>query len=73
LDGVAPREGEIMKMPFLAESFRTLATQGKAGYYQGRIAQAIVDVVAELGGYLSMEDLASHVSTQDVPISVNYK
>ncbi|KAG4072389.1 hypothetical protein HA402_004321 [Bradysia odoriphaga] len=73
LDGVAPKEGEIMKMPFLAETFRELGTNNKTGFYQGRIAQAIVDVINENGGVMSLADLETHVSTQDEPIHVNYR
>ncbi|KAG4072393.1 hypothetical protein HA402_004325 [Bradysia odoriphaga] len=72
-NGVAPKEGEIMKMPFLAETFRELGTNKKPGFYQGRIAQAIVDVIRENGGVMSLADLENHVSTQDEPVHVNYR
>lgn len=68
-DGVrAPRSGEIMKNPTLAKTFRALAADGKKGFYQGRIAESIVKVVQDLGGYMSLEDLAYHaeVGTQEV-------
>lgn len=68
-DGVrSPRPGEIMKNPTLAKTFRTLAAEGKKGFYQGRIAQEIVRVITDLGGYMSLEDLAYHaeVGTQEV-------
>lgn len=73
LNGVAPKEGEIMKMPFLAETFRELAANKKTGFYQGRIAQAIVDVINESGGFMSLKDLETHVSTSDEPVHVNYR
>ncbi|XP_037024635.1 glutathione hydrolase-like YwrD proenzyme [Bradysia coprophila] len=73
LNGVAPKEGEIMKMPFLAETFRELGANNKTGFYQGRIAQAIVDVINENGGVMNMADLETHVSTQDEPVHVNYR
>lgn len=68
-DGVrAPRPGEIMKNPTLAKTFRALAAEGKKGFYQGRVAESIVKVVQDLGGYMSLEDLAYHaeVGTQEV-------
>ncbi|KAI1438401.1 gamma-glutamyltranspeptidase [Xylaria sp. CBS 124048] len=57
----APRAGEIMKNPTLARTFRTLATEGKAGFYKGRIAEELIQVVQDLGGHLELDDLAHHL------------
>ncbi|KAJ5253260.1 hypothetical protein N7505_011923 [Penicillium chrysogenum] len=68
-DGVRPPlPGEIMKNPTLAKTFRAIASEGKKGFYQGRIAESIVKVVQDQGGYLSLEDLAYHaeIGTQEV-------
>jgi gamma-glutamyltranspeptidase / glutathione hydrolase len=76
-DGVrAPRPGEIMKNPAMARTFRTLAAEGKKGFYEGRIAQELVKVVKDNGGYLTLEDLKNHADqgSQDVDaISLIYK
>ena len=40
---------------------------------QGRIAKAIVECVQKHGGCMTEEDLASHTSTHDDPIHVNYR
>lgn len=73
LNGRAPREGEIMRMPYLAQTFRELATSGKDGFYNGRIGEEIVKVVRQMGGIMSMEDLRVHTSTRDSVISTNYR
>lgn len=68
-DGVrSPLPGEIMKNPTLAKTFRALAAEGKSGFYKGRVAEQIVKVVQDLGGYMTLEDLAYHaeVGTQEV-------
>ncbi|KAJ5770029.1 uncharacterized protein N7511_002080 [Penicillium nucicola] len=68
-DGVrSPLPGEIMKNPTLAKTFRVLAAEGKKGFYEGRVAEQIVKVVQDLGGYMTLEDLAYHskVGTQEV-------
>jgi gamma-glutamyltranspeptidase/glutathione hydrolase len=68
-DGVrSPLPGEIMKNPTLAKTFRALAAEGKKGFYKGRVAEQIVKVVQDLGGYMTLEDLAYHaeVGTQEV-------
>ncbi|KAI1112150.1 gamma-glutamyltranspeptidase [Nemania sp. NC0429] len=64
----APRAGEIMKNPTLARTFRALATEGKAGFYKGRIAEELVKVVRDLGGHLELEDLAHHLETGSEPV-----
>lgn len=38
-----PAPGEIFKNPTLANTFRAIGEHGKAGYYEGRIAEAIVE------------------------------
>lgn len=58
----APREGEIMRNTDLAETLRRLATQGKAGFYEGPVADAIVAVSQAAGGLMTMEDLKRHAS-----------
>ncbi|KAK9414473.1 putative Gamma-glutamyltranspeptidase [Seiridium unicorne] len=68
-DGVrAPKAGEIMKNPTLAKTFRTLATEGKKGFYTGRIAEELVKVVQDLGGHLELEDLAHHLEQGSEPV-----
>ena len=63
-DGVrAPQPGEIMKNPTLAQTFRSLAAEGKKGFYQGRVAEELVKVVQDLGGYMTLDDLKYHADT----------
>lgn len=62
-DGVrAPRPGEIMKNPTLAKTFRTLAAEGKKGFYEGRIGEEIVKVLRDLGSYMTLDDLKNHAA-----------
>lgn len=72
----APRAGEIIRMPMLGKTFRTLAQEGKKGFYSGRIAQSIVDVVKLCGGHLELSDLADHLkhsSEEPDPISFKFR
>ncbi|RKO90524.1 gamma-glutamyltranspeptidase [Blyttiomyces helicus] len=71
-NGKAPKEGEIIKLPELAETFRALARDGKQGFYEGRIAQALVEVIESQGGVMTLEDLKYHTSTRTDPISIDY-
>ncbi|CAJ0885847.1 16794_t:CDS:10 [Entrophospora sp. SA101] len=73
IDGRAPVTGEIIYLPTLARTFRDLAEKGEDGFYKGRVAQAIVDLMESKGGLMSLEDLESHTTTRVEPISINYK
>lgn len=39
----APAPGEVFKNPTLAATLRAVAEQGKKGFYEGRVGQAVVD------------------------------
>ncbi|KAF5355776.1 hypothetical protein D9756_004066 [Leucocoprinus leucothites] len=72
LNGRAPRPGEVIKLPNLAQTFRELGKKGKDGFYKGRIAQAIVDLIKSKGGVMELDDLAEHSSAFVEPIKYTY-
>lgn len=72
IDGRAPHPGEIFRNPGLARTLQIVAESGKEAFYQGPIAEAIVQVVQGAGGVLSLQDLAAHESTWDTPIATTY-
>ena len=52
---------------------QTVAEHGKAGFYEGRVAEAIVQCVQSHGGVMTLEDLKDHKSTFDQPIKKCYR
>ncbi|KAJ6574993.1 gamma-glutamyltranspeptidase [Mycena capillaripes] len=72
LNGKAPLQGQIIKLPNLAQTFREVATHGKDGFYKGRVAQAIVELIQSKGGVMELEDLAKHETTFVDPIKYTY-
>ncbi|KAJ2921559.1 hypothetical protein H1R20_g15538, partial [Candolleomyces eurysporus] len=72
LNGRAPRPGEVIRLPNLAKTFKELVDRGKDGFYKGRIAQAIVDLIQSKGGVMELEDLTAHTSTFVEPIKYTY-
>jgi len=73
MDGRGPRAGEIFRNPGLAKTLSVIARENKRGFYQGQIAEAVVSVIKEASGCMSAEDLESHESTWESPISVDYR
>lgn len=53
--------------------WQELGEHGKPAFYQGRVAQAIVDVINQNGGVMTLDDLSSHESEVITPISTEYK
>ncbi|QRV72590.1 gamma-glutamyltranspeptidase [Ceratobasidium sp. AG-Ba] len=72
LDGRAPRAGEVMRFPDLARTFRALASEGKKGFYTGRVAEAIVELIKSKGGVMELDDLSTHDTAFVEPISYTY-
>jgi gamma-glutamyltranspeptidase / glutathione hydrolase len=73
LYGRAPQVGEIVRLKELAGTFRRVAEGGAEAFYQGEIADAIVETVQEYGGVLSHKDLQQHTSTWGEPLRFNYR
>ncbi|GCC38700.1 hypothetical protein chiPu_0017216, partial [Chiloscyllium punctatum] len=73
LQGQSPKSGQIFKNPLLAQTFKELAQSGKRGFYEGRIAKAIVETIQRNGGVMSLGDLKEHTSTEVAPIFTDYK
>ena len=72
LNGKAPLPGQIMKFPDLARTFRSLAEHGKDGFYKGRVAEAIVELIQSKGGVMRLDDLVKHETPFVEPISYTY-
>ena len=72
VDGRAPRCGERFRNPGLARVLETLASNGRAPFYTGWIAERIVAEVRHEGGVLSLEDLATHSGEWVAPIGIEY-
>ncbi|XP_066455227.1 glutathione hydrolase-like YwrD proenzyme [Eleutherodactylus coqui] len=73
INGKPPQHGQLFRNPSLANTFKELSKQGKKGFYEGRIAQAIVQVIQSNGGVLALSDLSHHVTEEIQPIFTTYK
>jgi len=69
----APQAGEHFRLPALANTLRLIAEEGRDAFYQGSIAEAIVEFSTHNGGFLSLSDLARHTSSWVDPIYADYR
>jgi gamma-glutamyltranspeptidase/glutathione hydrolase len=73
LDGRAPRAGELMRLPTLAETLRRIAAEGADYIYRGEFARQLSEHVGRYGGWITPDDMAAHTSTWDEPITADYR
>jgi gamma-glutamyltranspeptidase/glutathione hydrolase len=72
VNGKAPDTYALFRNPDLAHTFRLLQSRGRDVFYTGEIAQAIVAKSAQLGGTITLEDLAATAATWETPITTRY-
>ena len=72
-DGRMPKKGEMFRNPRLANTYAALAEKGRDEFYKGEIARKIEAYMAEQGGLLTYEDLATHESEWVTPVSTSYR
>lgn len=64
--------GQIFDNKPLASLFRAIVAKGKAAFYEGPVAEKIVQTVKERGGLMELDDLAEHTSKIVDPISIDF-
>lgn len=69
-NGEAPVKGQLMKNPELAKTLRTISKLGKKGFYEGEVAESIINEVKSRGGLMELSDLKEHESSFVEPISI---
>ena len=65
--------GDTIVNPALAKTLKAIAKQGNAGFYEGWVAQAMVDKTQATGGILSLEDLKAYEAKWREPVQFSYK
>jgi gamma-glutamyltranspeptidase/glutathione hydrolase len=72
-DGDAPRVGSTFRQPLLGETLRLIADEGKSPFYDGPIADMIVDEMRRGNGLITHEDLRSYAAKWRDPIVFQYR
>ena len=71
--GNAPTPGQIFRAPGQGEVFRRIAREGRAGFYEGEVADDMITSLQALGGSHSHDDLASTTCDYTAPVSGPYR
>ena len=71
--GERPGLYDIFRNPDMARALRVIQREGREGFYEGEIAEAIVAKSEELGGVMTLEDLSEYPKAHIEPtISTTY-
>jgi gamma-glutamyltranspeptidase / glutathione hydrolase len=71
--GGSARSGDTIKNPDYATSLKAIAAGGAKAFYEGSLAQSIVDAVANGKGDLTLADLAGYKPVERAPVCVTYR
>ena len=71
--GQIPAQDSLLKQTDLAQTLKHIATQGKAGFYAGIVADKLVRAVQKEGGIWTLKDLQSYQIVERKPITGSYK
>lgn len=72
-DGSPYEEGELFVQKDLANTLRTIAGQGRDGFYKGRVADLFVETMEKHGGLITHEDLENYQVFERPPVEGKYK
>ena len=72
-NGETPKFGEIFKNPGMADFFKIIARDGAEVFYQGEIAERIVNFSKANGGRFSMRDFRDHRADWIEPVTSGYR
>lgn len=67
------KSGDIVKQPELAQVLESVRDNGKKGFYEGWVAQKIVQEVRKAGGILTKEDLQNYQVKKRQPLKGKYR
>jgi gamma-glutamyltranspeptidase/glutathione hydrolase len=73
--GSAPQPGQIMRLPQLADTLERVARDGRQGFYQGPVAEAIATAISMGGVPTTIDDVAAqqHACDWVEPLSVDFR
>ena len=73
LQGKAPRAGQVFRAPAQAETLRRIAADGRAGFYEGEVAEDMVAALRAAGGTHTLDDFAETECDYVEPVRGTYQ
>lgn len=67
------KAGDTMALPALAHTLERIRDFGRSEFYTGETAKNIVKTIQDLGGIITMEDLAKYQVKWRTPVTFTYK
>ena len=67
------KQGDLLIQKELAATLKLIQKNGAKGFYEGKIAQLIVDEMKRGNGIITLNDLKNYKVVERKPISFNYK
>ena len=71
--GLPLEAGDILRQPDLADTLRIIAEGGADAFYRGPLAARIAEAVQDLGGILTVEDMANYEVRVRRPVVGTYR
>jgi gamma-glutamyltranspeptidase/glutathione hydrolase len=72
-NGNVPEYKSILRQPDLANTLTQLAEEGRDGFYDGDVAEKLVDSVRKAGGIWTLQDLANYQVVEREPVRGWYR
>ncbi|WP_457650060.1 gamma-glutamyltransferase family protein [Profundibacter sp.] len=72
-DGAPLTAGQIFRAPGQAEVLRRISTEGRDGFYEGEVAEDMVNSLQAMGGTHTLDDFAATACEYTDPVSGQYK
>ena len=72
-DGTSLREGDRLVQADLAATLSAISAQGPRGFYEGPVAEKLVEAIRDAGGIMTSDDLKSYQATIRAPVRGSYR
>lgn len=73
VEGSVPPMGSVIIQENLAQTMERIAEEGDKGFYEGKVAAAIIKTIQDKKGLMTRQDLRQYKMKEREPVSADYK